>query len=129
MDMAFAKKIVLASLLGVSAAVSIPSTAMAGDHWGHRYSDYRGDDEDWRDRRDYRYDYEERDYYRERPRYVNRSRYRCRSGGTTGAIVGGALGALIGRGIDRRGDRAVGTILGAGGGALIGREIERNRHC
>lgn len=127
--MAFAKKIVLASLLGVSAAVSLPSTALAGDRWGHRYSKYHDEDGDWRDRRGYRYDYEDRDYYRERPRYVNRSRYRCRSGGTTGAIVGGALGALIGRSIDRRGDRAVGTILGAGGGALIGREIERNRGC
>lgn len=51
-------------------------------------------------------------------------RYRCRRGdGTTGLLVGAALGALIGRSIDTRGERATGTILGAAGGALIGREI------
>ncbi|MBV1692445.1 glycine zipper 2TM domain-containing protein [Novosphingobium sp. G106] len=129
MDVATSKTIVFASLLGVSAAASLPSAAFARDHWGHRYSEEYYQDGDWRDHRGYRDSYEDPHYYRERPRYVNRPRYRCRSGGTTGAIVGGALGALLGRGVDRSGDRAVGTILGAGGGALIGREIERNRHC
>jgi hypothetical protein len=56
--------------------------------------------------------------------------YGCRrSGGTTGLIVGGAAGALLGRAIDDRGDRATGTIIGAGAGALLGREIERGRSC
>ncbi len=50
----------------------------------------------------------------------------CQRSGTTGAIVGGAGGALLGREIDRRGDRMLGTILGAAAGALAGREIERN---
>ena len=55
-------------------------------------------------------------------------RYHCRrSNGTTGLLVGAALGALLGRAVDTRGDRAVGTILGAAGGALVGREIERGR--
>lgn len=55
-------------------------------------------------------------------------RYYCRrSNGTTGLLVGAALGALLGRAIDTRGDRATGTILGAAGGALIGREIERGQ--
>lgn len=54
----------------------------------------------------------------------------CRkSDGTTGLIVGGAAGALIGRSIDTHGDRATGTILGAAGGALIGKEIDSKRHC
>lgn len=54
--------------------------------------------------------------------------YYCRrNDGTTGLIVGGAVGALIGREIDRGGSRTVGTILGAGAGALLGREIERGR--
>jgi len=53
-------------------------------------------------------------------------RYYCRRGnGTTGLLVGAALGALLGRAIDTRGERATGTILGAAGGALIGREIAR----
>lgn len=54
-------------------------------------------------------------------------RYYCRrSNGTTGLIIGAAGGALVGRAIDTRGDRALGTILGAAGGALLGREIERS---
>ena len=51
----------------------------------------------------------------------------CRKrNGTTGLLIGGVAGALIGRSIDTSGDRAVGTVLGAAGGALIGREIERS---
>lgn len=54
----------------------------------------------------------------------------CRkSDGTTGLIVGGAAGALLGRAIDTRGDRAMGTVLGAAAGALLGREVERGRSC
>jgi len=56
----------------------------------------------------------------------NDGRYYCRRGdGTTGLIIGGAVGALIGRQIDRGGSQAVGTIIGAGTGALLGREIAR----
>ena len=55
-------------------------------------------------------------------------RYRCkRPDGTVGLIVGGAGGALIGRAIDTRGERATGTIIGAAAGALIGRKIDRSR--
>ena len=53
-------------------------------------------------------------------------RYYCkRSNGTTGLIVGGAAGALVGRAIDTRGERATGTILGAAAGALLGRQVQR----
>ena len=58
----------------------------------------------WRDRRD--------------------GRYYCRKDdGTTGLLIGGAAGALLGREI--AGDRTLGAILGAAGGALLGREIDR----
>ena len=58
----------------------------------------------------------------------SRGRYRCkRPNGTTGLIVGAAGGALIGRAVDTRGERATGTILGAAAGALIGRELDRSR--
>ena len=53
--------------------------------------------------------------------------YCRRSNGTTGLIVGGAGGALLGRAIDTRGSRTTGTILGAAVGALLGREVERGR--
>ena len=60
-------------------------------------------------------------------------RMRCRKpDGTTGLIVGGAAGALLGRAIDTRGDRTLGTLGGAAVGALAGRAIERDsggRRC
>jgi uncharacterized protein YcfJ len=55
-------------------------------------------------------------------------RYRCkRSNGTTGLIVGAAGGALLGRAVDTKGERATGTILGAAAGALLGRSVDRSR--
>lgn len=52
--------------------------------------------------------------------------YCRRSNGTTGLLVGGGAGALIGRAIDGGRNRTVGTILGAAGGALLGREVQRS---
>ncbi|HET9336201.1 MAG TPA: glycine zipper 2TM domain-containing protein [Sphingomicrobium sp.] len=58
----------------------------------------------------------------------SRGRYRCkRPNGTTGLIIGAAGGALLGRAIDTKGERATGTIIGAAAGALIGRKIDRSR--
>ncbi len=58
----------------------------------------------------------------------SRGRLRCkRPNGTVGMIVGGAGGALVGRAIDTRGERATGTIIGAAAGALIGRQVQRSR--
>jgi len=53
-------------------------------------------------------------------------RYHChRSDGTTGLIVGGAVGALVGRSLDDGHDRTAGTVIGMAGGALLGRAIDR----
>ncbi len=102
------------------------------------------DDDRWKKRRRYQDRYygrkDQRDHYYDDRRYDERvsrntrvwrdrdGRIRCRrNDGTTGLIVGGALGALLGREVDSRGDRSIGTILGAAGGALLGRELERGR--
>jgi uncharacterized protein YcfJ len=56
----------------------------------------------------------------------NRGRLRCKKkDGTTGAIIGGVGGALLGRTVDTRGDRTLGTLGGAAAGALAGRAIDR----
>ena len=56
------------------------------------------------------------------------NRYYCkRSNGTTGLLLGGAAGALVGRAIDTHGSRTTGTIVGSAAGALLGREVDRNR--
>lgn len=56
------------------------------------------------------------------------NRYYCRrSDGTTGLIVGAALGGLIGDGLDRGRSSILGAVLGAGAGAAIGHEIDSGR--
>lgn len=58
-------------------------------------------------------------------------RYYCRkSNGTTGLLIGGAAGALLGREIaGRGGDRTLGAILGAAGGALLGKSLDSGTRC
>jgi len=95
---------------------------------------------DW-DRTDPRYGnrydasryYRDGRYYRERPLSRNdriyrgsNGRYYCRrDDGTTGLIVGGVAGGLLGNVIASGGSQTLGTILGAGAGALLGREVDR----
>lgn len=99
----------------------LPSVASAHDM---TWQDHRGDR--WRERRYYggrRYD----DGYTGRAWRGRDGRYYCRrNDGTTGLLVGGAVGGLIGNGVAGRGDRTLGTILGVAGGALLGREIDRS---
>lgn len=122
------RKIMLAAAMAVVPITALPSPAIAhdhgwydgddddgwdhdhGHHWGHAYGHYR----------DRGYD-QEQGYYRDYRPY-----HRCHRNDTTGLILGGAGGALIGRALDPRGDHATGTILGAGAGALLGREVARN---
>lgn len=105
-----------------------------GWHQGERKRDRWEDRRGERYRDGYRGDYRNTGYYGE-PVYNNTRTWRgddgrayCRrSDGTTGLIVGGVAGALIGREVaGRRGDRTVGAILGAAGGALLGRAIDRS---
>jgi Glycine zipper 2TM domain len=53
------------------------------------------------------------------------NRYYCRrDDGTTGLIIGGISGAVLGHIIAPGGAKTLGTIVGAGAGALIGRAID-----
>ncbi|RKF21256.1 glycine zipper 2TM domain-containing protein [Altericroceibacterium spongiae] len=54
-------------------------------------------------------------------------RWRCKKdNGTTGLLIGAAVGGLAGNEIAGRGDKTLGAILGAVGGGLLGREIDRS---
>lgn len=78
--------------------------------------------------RDHRHRYQPRVYEgRDGRRY-------CRhSDGTTGLLVGGVGGALLGNSIAGRGDKTLGTVLGGVAGAFGGRAIDRastaDRRC
>ena len=104
---------------------------------------------DWRQSRRYdwnrlepgqRYYYADR-YYRDDRSYRERrltrndriyrgsdNRYYCRRpDGTTGLIVGGAVGALLGNAVDGGRSSLLGTLIGGVAGAALGREIERGQ--
>ena len=106
------------------------------DRWDRR--------EDRRDRREDRYDARNgywdaaRYYQRDDRRYGSQrlgrndriyrgsdNRYYCRrDDGTTGLIIGGISGGVLGHIIAPGGSKTLGTIIGAGAGALIGRAID-----
>ena len=104
------------------------------------YGYNRGYNNDYYDDDRYRTEYDAARYYREDPRYQERvlsendqvfrgsdGRYYCRrSDGTTGLIVGGAAGGVLGNVIDGGRSRGVGTLIGGALGALLGREVERS---
>ncbi|MBB4840606.1 hypothetical protein HNP52_003698 [Sphingomonas kyeonggiensis] len=118
------------TLLGLTAmAVALPalSTPAAAQRYG--YDGYRdhGRYERSYDNRGYDRGYNDRGYYNG-PSWRGRDgrNYCRRSDGTTGLLIGGVAGALVGRSIDRYGDRAPGTLLGALGGALLGQAIDKD---
>jgi hypothetical protein len=136
----------LTSFVGVQ-----PVSALAGedqrrdrrdryeDRWDRR-EDRRDRAEDRRDRRGDRRDsyWDAARYYRADSRYRPRrlarndriyrgsdNRYYCqRDDGTTGLIVGGVAGGVLGQIIAPGGSKTLGAIIGAGAGALIGRAID-----
>jgi hypothetical protein len=130
----------LASFVGLPPA---PANAK-GKERRDRYEDRWDRREDRRDRREGRYEarngywdaarYYKRDDRRYHPRRLGRydrlyrgsdNRYYCRrDDGTTGLIVGGIGGAVLGHIIAPGGSKTLGTIIGAGAGALIGRAID-----
>lgn len=119
-----------------------------GGNWnngnGNR-NDWRSRDTNWRNWRNYDYNRYERggrgyyaeNYYRGgyRPIRVDRNtriyrgyngNYYCRrNDGTTGLIVGAALGGVLGNSLDHGGSNLLGTLLGAGVGGAIGNSIDR----
>lgn len=119
------------TLLGLAAmAVALP--ALSTPAAAQRYGGYDGYRDHGRYERSYdnrRYDrgYNDRGYYNG-PTWRGRDgrNYCRRSDGTTGLLIGGVAGALVGRSIDRYGDRTPGTLLGALGGALLGQAIDKD---
>jgi hypothetical protein len=111
--------------------------------------DVREAQRDWRQYRRYdhnRYEPGQRTYYADRyyrdgryyqPRALGRNdrvyrgnngQYYCRrNDGTTGLIIGGLGGGVLGNIIAPGGSRLLGTILGGAAGAAIGNSVDRGR--
>lgn len=115
------RKITLAAA-GAATLAMVPTAAQANHRDGYRDSgryeqSYRGDR--------YGRGYDSRYYGRSTYRYNGR---RCK--GTTGTIVGGVAGALLGREVTRNRYRGrsgtTGAILGGAIGALAGRSIDKS---
>ncbi len=140
------KKLSLASAALLAVTVAVPSvadaqpygrahgyynnSAHARDYQRDRYYDGRYSNR-YANRYDDRYSGRYADRYEDGysgRTYGYQERDRCRSG-TTGTIVGGAAGALLGREVAGRGDRTLGTIIGGLAGALGGRAVTRDSNC
>jgi Ni/Co efflux regulator RcnB len=95
----------------------------------------------YEDRDPYVTDYDASRYYRDDSRYQERrltdqdmvyrgsdGRYYCkRNDGTTGLIIGGVAGGLLGNVIDGGRHRTGGTLIGGALGALMGRSVEQSQ--
>ena len=129
------------------AVVAVPASAADFGHHGYQaaphedgWNKHRNRDRYDRDRSRRGYD---RNYYSRSGNYYGEPVYRntqvwrgndgrtyCRKkDGTTGLIIGGAAGALLGREVDGGRSRTLGTILGAAAGALIGKELDDGVKC
>ena len=106
------RKMVIGLAAMTMAVPALPSVASADHRDSGRYSRY----------------YDNSGYYHGPTWQGNNGRMYCRrSNGTTGMIVGGAGGALVGRALDGGRSRTTGTVIGAAVGALLGREVQRSR--
>ncbi len=94
---------IAAATMAVPAAMTLPAAPAEAQRYYDRNGNYVGPT--WRGRD---------------------GRYRCRKpNGTTGLLIGGAAGAIIGNQVAGRGDHLLGTIIGGAVGAVVGREIDR----
>lgn len=132
-------------VLGVVAAgVALGGCSQYGDGYGldPRYRGYANYDYDRPDPQYGNY-YADR-YYVDNPRYRERrlssrdrvyygqdGRYYCRRGdGTTGLVVGGIAGGVLGTAISPGGSGLLGALLGGAAGAAAGEAIDRrNVRC
>ncbi len=138
----YLKTAALALTVPAVLATAMPAAARDWDDRGGRWEQRDRYEDRYERRGDYRRDrgygdygryqtrvrYDEPVYANTRVWYGDDGRYYCRrSDGTTGLVIGGVAGALIGREVaGRRGDRTAGALLGAVGGALLGRAIDRS---
>ena len=148
--------ILVLALLPVLAAPAFAQTSLEQRRWDEAQDRYRAETDRYeqerdaymaaleraRDRGRFETDYDAARHYRDGPAYSERrlgsddeiyrgsdGRYYCKRGdGTTGLIIGGAAGGVLGNVIDGGRHRGAGTLIGGALGALMGRAAEQNQN-
>lgn len=123
-------------ILSLAAFGLVAPTASLADasSWAQSYDYHKGKKNKHRD--SYRSNADQRNYYNQGSAQPLRDDTRVwrgddgrtyckRDDGTTGLVIGGVVGGLIGHEVAGRGDRTLGVILGAAGGAILGRAIDK----
>lgn len=131
------KKILAAFVMASMTVPMMAAPAEAQSSRQYRDNDRRGNDRDyrWRDNdRNWDPSSNYREGRRDRERRLSRNdriykgrdgrAYCRRNDGTTGLVIGGIGGGVLGNLV---GGGTLGTLLGAGGGALLGREVDRGK--
>ena len=145
-----------AALLSALAAPAIAQTSLEQQRWDEAQDRYRAETDRYererdaymaaleraRDRSRFETDYDAARDYRDGPDYAERrlgsddevyrgsdGRYYCKRGdGTTGLVIGGAAGGILGNVIDGGRHRTAGTLIGGAIGALFGRAAEQSQN-
>ena len=106
--------------IAMAATAMVPMTPAAAQ--GRHYGNDRGYSQRY-DSRDYRRA-NSRDYRRDTRNYRSQYNDPCKDG-DGGTVIGALAGGLAGNQIAGRGDRLIGTILGGAVGAVAGRAIDK----
>ena len=119
------------AILAIAAAVPLAGCASTYGNDGYGYQNNNGGyfgQEGYAERTYRRGNYRARALRDDDNIYRGRDgRYYCkRDDGTTGLVVGGIAGGVLGNIIAPGGSGLLGTILGGAAGALAGREIDRS---
>jgi len=128
------KKVVLAavaaSLIPLAGVSSAPAFADP-PHWAPAHGKRAKDDRWYPDDHYRKGNYRERRLGRDEQIYRGRDgRYYCkRKDGTTGLIVGGIAGGVLGHEIAPGGSKTVGAVLGAVAGGLVGKSLDDGVKC
>jgi hypothetical protein len=122
---------VAASLIPLAGVWSAPALADP-PHWAPAHGKRAKDRDRWYPDDHYRKgNYRERRLSRDEQIYRGRDgRYYCkRKDGTTGLIIGGVAGGVLGHEIAPGGSKTVGAVLGAVAGGLLGKSLDDGIKC
>lgn len=122
---------VAASLIPLAGVASAPALADPPE-WAPAHGKRAKDRDRWYADDHYRKgNYRERRLGRDEQIYRGRDgRYYCkRKDGTTGLIIGGVAGGVLGHEIAPGGSKTVGAVLGAVAGGLVGKSLDDGVKC